>query len=113
MPEHPEALACDLSALNGDERERRSALAAHVAQQFGEVRETPDGYAARLPPDPALIRDAVEWLLLERRCCPFLRLELRWEPSLGPIWLTLGGRPGVKEFLAAAGLEPLFPEGQR
>jgi hypothetical protein len=29
---------------------------------------------------------------------------LSFEPSSGPVWLRLGDGPGVKEFLAAAGL---------
>jgi hypothetical protein len=100
------ALACDLGALTADERTRRSALASRVTAGFREVRETPDGYAARLDPGPGLVRDAFEWAVLEHRCCPFLRLELRFEPVPGPVWLTFGGEPGVKEFLAAAGLRP-------
>lgn len=64
-----------------------------------------DGYAACLDPDPAIVRDAFDWLLLERRCCPFLHLELSFEPSKGPVWFRVRGGPGVKEFLAAAGLK--------
>ena len=63
----------------------------------------PDGYAARLDPDPAILRDALDWLMLERRCCPFLRLELAFEPSDGAAWISFRGGPAVKEFLAAAG----------
>lgn len=99
------ALACDLDALSREERVRRSTVALRVSSRFREVRETPDGYEARLDPEPALVQDAVEWLLLERRCCPFLRLELRFEPATGPGWLRFGGGLGVKEFLAAAGLK--------
>jgi hypothetical protein len=105
---HP-ALACDLSALSGEERARRETVASRVSARFREVQETSDGYAARLDPDAALVQDALDWLLLERRCCPFLRLELRFEPSAGPIWLRFGGGPGVKEFLAAAGLKASAP----
>jgi len=105
MNDRQPALACDLGALSGEERSRRSALASRVSSRFREVQETPDGYAARLDPDAALVQDALDWLLLERRCCPFLRLELRFEPSTGPVWLRFGGGPGVKEFLAAAGLK--------
>jgi hypothetical protein len=100
----PPALACDLTALSDDERTRRSTLAARTVARFREVQEVVDGYAARLDPDVATVQDALDWLLLERRCCPFLRLELSFEPSRGPVWLRLGGGPGVKEFLAAAGL---------
>ena len=103
MAHDSECVACDLSALNPAERTRRAALASAVTARFLEVRETSDGYTARLDCDAALVHDTLEWILLERRCCPFLRLELQWEPSLGPMWLTFGGGAGVKEFLAAAG----------
>jgi hypothetical protein len=109
---HP-AIACDLSALSVDERARRSALASRVAARFREVVEISDGYAARLDPDPALVRDAFDWLLLERRCCPFLRLDLCFEPSDGPVWFRFRGGPGTKEFLAAAGLKASARKDQR
>ena len=98
-------LACDLGALSADERTLRSAVAARVSARFREVRETSDGYSARVDADPPLIEDALDWLLLERRCCPFLRLELSLEPSAGPVWLRFGGGPGVKKFLGAAGFK--------
>ena len=98
-------LACDLGALSEKERARRSIVARSVSARFREVRETSDGYAARLDAEPQLVQDALDWILLERRCCPFLRLELSFEPSPGPVWLRLGGGAGVKEFLAAAGLK--------
>lgn len=104
MSDDRRPLACDLDALSHEERARRSAVASRVSGRFREVQETADGYAARLDPDPALAHDALDWLLLERRCCPFLRLELRLDPSVGSVWLRFGGGPGVKEFLAAAGL---------
>ena len=59
----------------------------------------------RFDPDPVIVRDAFDWLLLERRCCPFLQLELSFDPSNGPVWLRFRGGPGVKEFLAAAGFK--------
>lgn len=105
MSDHQPVLACDLDALSRDERARRSAVASRVSGRFREVRETSDGYAARLDADPDLAREALEWLLLERRCCPFLRLELHLEASVGPVWLRFGGGPGVKEFLSAMGLQ--------
>jgi hypothetical protein len=105
MSDPPPVFACDLGALSGEEQTRRSTVAARVSARFREVRETSDGYAARLDEDPQLVQDALDWLLLERCCCPFLRLELRFEPSPGPVWLRFGGGPGVKEFLGAAGFK--------
>ena len=105
MGDEQPVLACDLGALSEEERSRRSAVAARVAARFREVIETTDGYAARLDADPQLVQEALDWVFLERRCCPFLRLELRFEPFPGPVWLRFGGGPGVKEFLGAAGLK--------
>jgi hypothetical protein len=102
-------IACDLGALSEEERTRRSAAAASVSARFREVRETPDGYTARFDPDAQLVQDAFDWVLLERRCCPFLRFELRLEPSAGPVWLHFSGGPGVKEFLGAAGFIKASP----
>jgi hypothetical protein len=114
MSDRHMVLACDLGALSSEERARRSTLASRVSARFRSVRETSDGYAARLDPDPAVVRDTLEWLLLERRCCPFSHLELAFEPTDGPIWLQFGGGPGVKEFLAAAGLNAApFPSQDR
>lgn len=104
-------LACDLGALSVEERTRRATAVARVSARFREVQETSDGYAARLEGNAEEVQDALEWILLERRCCPFLRLELRFEPSPGALWLTFGGGPGVKDFLRAAGLKA-FPPGK-
>lgn len=104
MSDTQPTFACDLGALSAEEWARRSTLASRVAARFREVQELPDGYAARLD-DPAVVQDALDWLLLERRCCPFLRLDLCFEPSDGPVWLQFRGGPGTKEFLAAAGLK--------
>ena len=96
--------SCDLTALDAQEQQRRTALAARVSSRFLEVQELTDGYAAALENDDALVRDALDWLLLERRCCPFLRLELSFEPSGGVVWFRMMGADGVKEFLSAAGI---------
>ena len=105
MTDTPQTFTCDLDALRSDERARRSTLAAQVSARFREVREIADGYEARLDPDATTVRDALDWLLLERRCCPFLRLDLCFEPSDGPVWFRFRGGAGVKEFLSAAGLK--------
>jgi len=103
MAETP-ALACRLDALDRDEQARRAALAEQMTGRFSAVDETADGYVARLRYDAAAARDALEWLLLERRCCPFLSLELGFEPESETMLMRFGGGPGVKAFLTAAGL---------
>ena len=101
MSDAQAALGCDLGALSGKNRTRRSTLSSRLVAQVRKVQEMSDGYAAYFDPDPAVLRDAFDWLLLERRCCPFLRLKLCFEPSDGPVSLRFRGGPGVKEFLAA------------
>ena len=97
-------IACDLGALDALERGRRAELAQSLVARAGSVRELADGYALQLRGTAALARESLDWLLLERRCCPFLRLELELEPDDGALWLRLRGGEGVKEFLAAARL---------
>lgn len=111
MSDSEPVLACDLGALSGEERTRRSTVAARVTARFQEVQETSDGYSAQLHADADVVQDALDWILLERRCCPFLRLELCFEPSPGSVWLRFGGGVGVKEFLAAAGLKAFSSRG--
>ena len=100
----PVSIACNLGALTAEEQGRRATLASRLRTCTQKVIETDTGYALRLPEEPAAYREAFELALLERRCCPFLRLELTLESGHGPVWLTLGGAPGVKAFLAVSSL---------
>jgi hypothetical protein len=90
-------LACNMAALNDEQRKRIQILLTQMKSARQEVRELPDGYAFRLPTDSATIRDTAEYITLERMCCPFFRFELEVEQEGGPLWLRLTGRPGVKE----------------
>ena len=51
MSDTQPVIACNLGALSEEEKTRRSAMAARVSARFQEIRETPDGYAARLDED--------------------------------------------------------------
>jgi hypothetical protein len=96
-------IACNLDLLSAAERDRRAALAEAVVAQAHSVQELTDGYALQLPVTSSLAHESLEWLLLERRCCSFFRLELELEPQGGSLWLRLRGGSGVKEFLSSAG----------
>jgi hypothetical protein len=41
----------------------------------------------------------VEWIELERKCCPFFGFEIRWTPKDEAVWLNLSGPEGVKDFI--------------
>jgi hypothetical protein len=93
------AIACNVSPFSPAERQRWQELGQSWRTKAHEVRELPDGYALRIPPDAASILAAAEWMALDRVCCPFMAFALEIESEGGSVWLRLTGRPGVKEFL--------------
>ena len=98
------AIACNLNALSPSERARRSELARTLQKISTSLEETDSGYRFQLPNDCEICERALELILLERRCCPFLSLELAFEPGDGAVALAIGGAPGVKQFLSERGI---------
>ncbi len=97
-------IACNLDALTPSERAWRSELAVNIQAHTAALEEFASGYRIQLPNDPALCEQALELILLERRCCPFLSLELAFEPGEGHVYLQMGGSPAVKQFLRKSGV---------
>lgn len=95
-------IACDLTAIDENEREQHQQTAEAVFDAIDGLRELPDGYAFRLPPDTELIAQAGAFISRERLCCPFFHFSLDVTPDHGPVWLKLTGRDGVKEFVEEA-----------
>ena len=94
-------IACDLTAMDAEQRERHRTLSGQFQASVQEIRELADGYAFRLPADASMVLMAAEFITLDRLCCPFFTFVLEVEPESGPIWLRLTGREGVKGFLQA------------
>lgn len=92
-------IACTLDVFSPEERTRYRVLTEEIRARVEDLRELRDGYALRLPSDSSTYLAAAEFALLERRCCPFLRIALELEEGQGPLWLQLTGAEGVKEFL--------------
>jgi len=97
-------IACNLDALSSSERARRSELARTLRHSATGAVESESGYRIQLPNDPEICERALELILLERRCCPFLSLELCFEPGDGAVVLAIGGAAGVKAFLRENGI---------
>lgn len=93
--------ACRLDAFSPAERDRHAALTRDLFACARWIQEIPRGYAFRFPDDRALSRRLVEWVALERRCCPFLEFEILLGLEGEPVILRLTGGAGVREFLAA------------
>lgn len=64
-----------------------------------QVEELSDGYAWRFSGDGGWHVKLLEFVAAERRCCSFFRIELVFEPDLGPVWLTLRGPEGTNAFI--------------
>ena len=94
-------IACKLGALSPTERERHAALLQDLGAMTERTSETADGYLLGLHADTTGFLKVAEWITLERRCCPFLNFDLKWDAGEEFPTLQLGGRKGVKEFLAA------------
>ncbi len=96
-----------LPALDEKELERRISLNLVLRKTIGRVMPIDDGYEVSFP-RPKLL-ELVEWIGLERRCCPFLTFELVFLPDEGGVLLRIVGGEGVRDFLAAT----FFPDAPR
>jgi hypothetical protein len=92
-------IACRLGALSPSERSRRSEIAAKIRSNLLDIEELDRGFRLVLPNEVHLSRKALDLVLLERKCCPFLLFEFSFEPGDGLINLSVIGAQGVKEFL--------------
>jgi hypothetical protein len=78
---------------------RRAALLPGLVRRAETKEGTADGFRFRFPADTfSVLASTVE---AERQCCRFLRFDINIEPDGGPIWLSLSGPSGTREFLAA------------
>lgn len=91
------AIACKLS--EAEQAAREEELARDIFSNCQEVTELADGYAFRFAGDGEWAAKLVEFIALERKCCPFFTFELVFEPQEGPMWLRLRGPEGVKTFI--------------
>jgi|SRR5579871_1433474 len=91
--------ACNLKAFQPGERARWNKLIHDVTSSVTTARELSDGYALQIDRDRVSIVSVAEWIDLERKCCPFFEFQLDQNAENGSLWLTLKGRPGVKEFI--------------
>jgi hypothetical protein len=92
-------LACDMRAIPLNQREAHLNTSRDLFSLIQEIRELSDGYAFRFTADAGILVKAIEFISLEKLCCPFLGFALEVEAEGGPAWLRLTGREGVKEFI--------------
>src|SRR5271168_2833523 len=95
-------IACNLDAISASDRPRYNELRKMLAASAVGKRELPDGIAVQISTERMPLTQLAEWISFERNCCPFFEFRIEVAPASGPVWVSLTGRPGVKEFLAHA-----------
>ena len=92
-------IACNMKALTLQQRKQLGQTGEHVISAITASRELIDGYAFRIDPAKASLMDVAQWLEEWRRCCPFYEFQIDFHAADGSIWLSVKGRPGVKEYI--------------
>ena len=90
-------IACDMTALSAAERQRYDSLRPRVLGAVDRVDETATGFRLRIG-SSASIAAIGEWTDMERRCCPFLDIDVSLEAD-GTTWIQIGGSAAIKAFL--------------
>ena len=92
-------IACNLKALTSEQRKELEQIGLHVISAIDASKELKDGYAFRVDPRKASLADVAQWLDLWRRCCPFYEFQIDLHAANARVWLTVTGRPGVKQYI--------------
>jgi len=92
-------IACNLRALTSEQRKELGQIGKRVIQAIDASKELKDGYAFRIDPRKASLADVAQWLDLWRRCCPFYEFQIDLHAANARVWLSVKGRPGVKEYI--------------
>jgi hypothetical protein len=95
-------LVCELNAIAAEERPRYNELRRQLGAAAVGKRELTDGIAIRISTERMGLAEIAQWISFERKCCPFFEFTLEVAANAGPVWVSLTGRAGVKEFLAQA-----------
>jgi len=90
-------VACNLTGAEYAMREEE--VIANIFGSCEQVQELSDGYAFRFPGDEQWAARLLQFVIEERKCCPFFTFNLLFEPEKGPIWLQLRGDERVKLFV--------------
>jgi len=95
-------VACDLMAMDSEQRERYQALRQQLSDDLREARELEDGYAFRHSSEASVLLALAEYVSLERLCCPFFDFAIEVGHGGGDVWLRMTGPEGAKEVWQAA-----------
>ena len=92
-------VACNLKAISADKRPRYNDLMKRLRASVRGRSALNEGYVYTLEGKAIALPEVAEWMSMERRCCPFLTLQVS-VAGTQPDWLlTLTGPAGTKALL--------------
>jgi hypothetical protein len=92
-----EPYSCNMGALSEQELADYQELAMTLRSSVQEIKELKNGFAFKLPADAVV--STSQWIVYERKCCPFFDFELEIAKDSGPVWLRVSGDKGIKDFI--------------
>jgi mercuric ion transport protein len=93
-------LVCVPGAIARGERAAHFLLGRRLFAKLVEERiDLPSGIALRLAADS--FSEVARFVANERKCCPFLHIEIEIAPGAGPLWLRLTGPEGTRDLINA------------
>ncbi|MFD0695365.1 hypothetical protein ACFQZT_14775 [Paenibacillus sp. GCM10027628] len=93
-------VACCHTVFTKEQRVEYKSVWGELEARRLRVTEIEKGYEYQFPGDPDTLRLLIEWVSLERKCCPFLTFTVRASREEEPIWLPLTGNEEAKTFLS-------------
>ena len=90
---------CDRTALTAEQRVQIRTFGHTLHDAVQNARELPNGYEFEFASDAPIYQALVQYIPLERACCPFFEFNVRVAPNGGKLYWSLTGPAGIKEFI--------------
>ncbi len=86
--------------LTGPElQKRKAALRKEVFSKVRKFEEVEDGFHFCFADREGILERLADYILAERKCCPFFQFELTIKPDKGGVELKLCGPKGAKSMI--------------
>jgi len=96
-PARPKAVACKLTSV--ELQKRKQQVLASLKSKVKQKTELSNGYIYRFDGSDTLLVELINFIQTERACCNFFTFQLLIEDAESPVFLTISGPEGAKEFI--------------
>ena len=96
-PARQKAVACKLTSV--ELQKRKQQVLASLKSKVQEKTELSDGYIYRFDGSDTLLMELISFIQTERACCNFFTFQLLIADAESPVFLTISGPEGAKEFI--------------